>query len=130
MVTYSGFCDFLGAFRVETAMRRLTGLRLEQYAAAFHVDEKILTGEKQNMSVSSAGADKWDRRFAQYEQMFSKGIMKSNYAIDKVLPILEGYYHIRTGRNEMNHANDESVMMSDKIKELIQTTLDEIEGIS
>ena len=130
MVTYSGFCDFLGAFRIETAMKRLMGLQLEQYAVAFHVDEKILTGEKQKMPVSSAGADKWERRLAQYEQMFSKGIMKSNYATDKVLPILEGYYHIRTGRNEMNHANDESVMMSDKIKELIKTTLDDIEGIS
>lgn len=127
---YSGFISFIGRLRVETLIRQLISLKIPDYEKALNVN--LDAGENQDSSSSSnsSNTDKWERRLAQYEQLFSSGVMKSNYATDKALTILEGYYHIRTGRNEMNHANDESVMMSDKIEELIQTTLDEIEGIS
>lgn len=127
---YSSFISFIGRLRVDTLIRQLIHLNIPEYEKALNVNLDAVENQDSFSSSSSSDTDKWERRLSQYEDMFARGIMESRRSTEDALQVLQDYYRIRTGRNEMNHANDESVMMSVAIKQLIQTTLDKIEGIS
>lgn len=120
------FLSFLGRFNPAFIWKNSFNFSLEQYGTLFdiHVTKADPVEEKETAE------EKWERRSAQYESMFANGIIGTKYDKDKTIAVLKGYFYIRSGRNEMNHANNTAVMTTKEVKELIENTLYAIEHIS
>lgn len=72
---------------------------------------------------------KWNTRQKVYMNLLTYQVAFSDISTADMLSILYHYYHIRTGRNSINHASDEVLLSTDEITDLMRTTLQEIESI-
>lgn len=91
--------------------------------------------EKLEQKAESKKPQEWNVKALQYNANFDAGIMKTDFSRDDVMALLEGYYNIRTERNQVNHAlekneNDETTMVTNKdIREIMVRNLEKIEEL-
>lgn len=97
---------------------QINTMSLKEMLSLFKIPEV-----KDQGGTGKVAKNKWEIRKMQIQAMQEKGIMKTEYP-EKMLAVLEHNYFIHEQRNQINHANEEEVLSTKKIHEMLKEYLE------